>query len=59
MPHAAAVVAAAEGRDVRPLMPRPRLNDDGSIAWEVIDVRDGSVVVSLPSEPAGSEVEGA
>lgn len=59
MPDVAAVLASAEGRDVRPLMPRPRLTDDGSIAWEVIDVRDGSVVVSLPSEPAGSEVEGA
>ena len=40
-------------------MPRPRLEDDGAIAWDVIDVRDGSVVVRLPAEPAGSEVAGA
>jgi len=57
-PDAAAVLAHAPHRDVRPLMPRPRL-DGGVVAWDVIDVRDSSVVVRLPAEPAGSEVEGA
>jgi hypothetical protein len=32
---------------------------DGVIAWDVVDVRDGSVIVRLPAEPAGSEVAGA
>jgi len=59
LPDVAAVLASAADRDVRPLMPRPRLEDDGAIAWDVIDVRDGSVVVRLPAEPAGSEVAGA
>ena len=59
LPDVAAVLASAPGREVRPLMPRPRLEDDGAIAWDVIDVRDGSVVVRLPAEPAGSEVAGA
>jgi hypothetical protein len=40
-------------------MPRPRLGDDGALVWEVIDARDGSVLISLPTEPAGSEVAGA
>lgn len=53
------VLAAAAEREVRPLMPRPRLAEDGAVAWDVIDVRDGAVVISLPSEPAGSEVAGA
>jgi 8-oxo-dGTP pyrophosphatase MutT (NUDIX family) len=53
------VLAAAPSRDVRPLMPRPRLTAEGFLAWDVIDVRDGSVVVALPAEPAGSEVAGA
>jgi hypothetical protein len=35
------------------------LTDDGGIAWDVIDVRDETVIVSLPAEPAGSEVAGA
>lgn len=56
---ARSVMAQAPGRDVRPLMPRPRLADDGALVWEVIDARDGSVLISLPTEPAGSEVAGA
>jgi len=40
-------------------MPRPRFDDDGAIAWDVIDARDNSIVVRLPAEPAGSEVAGA
>ena len=59
MPDIKGVMAAAALRDVRPLMPRPRLDSQGEIAWDVIDVRDGSVMVSLPAEPAGSEVAGA
>ncbi len=59
LPDVATVLASASAREVRPLMPRPRLEDDGAIAWDVIDVRDGSVVVRLPAEPAGSEVAGA
>ena len=59
LPDVATVLASASARDVRPLMPRPRLEDDGAIAWDVIDVSDGSVVVRLPAEPAGSEVAGA
>lgn len=59
LPDVASVLASAAERDVRPLMPRPRREPDGGIAWDVIDVRDGSVVVSLPAEPAGSEVAGA
>jgi 8-oxo-dGTP pyrophosphatase MutT (NUDIX family) len=58
LPDPAAVLASAVDREVRPLMPRPR-EDGGAIAWDVIDVRDDSVVVSLPAEPAGSEVAGA
>jgi len=52
------VLAVAASRDVRPLMPRARLADSGDIVWEIIDVRDGSVVLPLDSEPAGSEVHG-
>jgi 8-oxo-dGTP pyrophosphatase MutT (NUDIX family) len=59
IPDIKGVMAAASLRDVRPLMPRPRLDSQGEIAWDVIDVRDGSVMVSLPAEPAGSEVAGA
>ncbi|MEX1210268.1 MAG: NUDIX hydrolase [Candidatus Nanopelagicales bacterium] len=59
IPDIKGVMAAAALRDVRPLMPRPRLDSQGEIAWDVIDVRDGSVMVSLPAEPAGSEVAGA
>ena len=59
LPDVASVLASAPARDVCPLMPRPRITDDGAIAWEVIDVRDGSVIVRLPAEPAGSEVAGA
>ena len=59
LPDVATVLASAASREVRPLRPRPRLEVDGAIAWDVIDVRDGSVVVRLPAEPAGSEVAGA
>ncbi len=59
LPDVASVLASAGDRDVRPLMPRPRMDADGVIAWDVIDVRDGSVIVRLPAEPAGSEVAGA
>jgi 8-oxo-dGTP pyrophosphatase MutT (NUDIX family) len=59
LPDVSTVLATSLERVVRPLMPRPRLTDDDAIAWEVVDVRDGSVVISLPSEPAGSEVAGA
>ena len=59
LPDVASVLASARDRDVRPLMPRPRMDADGVIAWDVIDVRDGSVIVRLPAEPAGSEVAGA
>lgn len=56
-PDVAAVLAHAPQREVRPLMPRPRVEDD-VVAWDVVDLRDWSVVVRLPAEPAGSEVEG-
>jgi 8-oxo-dGTP pyrophosphatase MutT (NUDIX family) len=59
LPDVATVLATAGERSVRPLMPRPRLDDDGGIAWDVVDMRDESVVVRLPAEPAGSEVAGA
>jgi hypothetical protein len=59
LPDVASVLVSAGDRDVRPLMPRPRMDADGVIAWDVIDVRDGSVIVRLPAEPAGSEVAGA
>jgi len=59
LPDVEAVLASAGTRDVRPLMPRPRFDDDGAVAWDVIDARDGSVIVRLPAEPAGSEVAGA
>lgn len=59
LPDVATVLASAADREVRPLMPRPRFDDQGAIAWDVIDVRDGAVVVRLPAEPAGSEVAGA
>lgn len=53
------LLAAGPAREVRPLMPRPRLDDRGDVAWDVVDARDGSVLVRLPAEPAGSEVAGA
>jgi 8-oxo-dGTP pyrophosphatase MutT (NUDIX family) len=59
LPDVASVVGSAAARDIRPLMPRPRIDRDGTLAWDVIDVRDGAVIVSLPGEPAGSEVAGA
>lgn len=59
LPDVETLIDAAAIRDVRPLMPRPRLLDDGSLTWDVIDVRDGSVVIAMAQEPAGSEVEGA
>lgn len=52
------LVGQAATREVRPLMPRPRLLGDGQLTWDVVDVRDGSVVISMAQEPAGSEVEG-
>jgi len=52
------LIASAGDRDVKPLMPRPRLLDDGEITWDVVDVRDGSTVISMAQEPAGSEVAG-
>jgi len=55
---APSVLAAASSRDVRPLMPRARIDESGDIRWDVIDVRNGSVVLALDSEPAGSEVHG-
>lgn len=55
----ATVLQAAPSREVRPLMPRPRLDEHGEVAWDVVDARDGSVIVRLPAEPAGSEVAGA
>ena len=58
LPDVVSVLTAAASRDVCPLMPRPRLLDDDAIAWDVIDVRDGRVVVALPGEPAGSEEHG-
>lgn len=45
-------------RDVRPLMPRARLADDGSLVWELTNMRDGSVVSPLATAPAGSESRG-
>ena len=53
-----AAMAAAPSRQVRPLLPRPRSLPDGGIGWDLVDARDGSVVVALPSEPAGSEAAG-
>lgn len=55
----AAVLASAPSREVRPLMPRPRFDEQGDVAWDVVDARDGSVLVRLSTEPAGSEVAGA
>ena len=56
---ARSVLAAASSRDVRPLMPRARLDAEGEIRWDIIDVRNGSVILPLDTEPAGSEVHGA
>lgn len=58
MPDVASVLSAAADRDVLPLMPQPRLAVDGDIAWELIDARDGRVVLPLEGEPAGSEEHG-
>ena len=55
---AAEVTELADTRTIRPLMPRPRLTSDGELIWDVVDVRDDSVVISMAQEPAGSEVEG-
>lgn len=50
--------ARAASRTVRPLMPRPRLDDAGRVHWDLIDARDGTVVMEQADEPAGSEVHG-
>jgi hypothetical protein len=39
----AEVLAAAPGRHVRPLMPRPRFDGD-QVRWALVDMRDGSEV---------------
>jgi 8-oxo-dGTP pyrophosphatase MutT (NUDIX family) len=41
----AALLEAAPLREVRPIMPRPFL-DDGVLRWRLVDARDGSVVRS-------------
>ena len=58
LPDVASVLAAAPAREVLPLMPQPRLADDGEIVWELIDARNGRVVLPLSGEPAGSEEHG-
>jgi hypothetical protein len=52
------VLDVAPTREIRPLMPRPRLVEGDQLAWDVVDVRDNSIVLSMAQEPAGSEVEG-
>ena len=52
------VLAAAPLRAVRPLMPHPRLTPEGDLAWDLLDLRSGDVVVALSADPAGSEAEG-
>lgn len=52
------VLEAAATREIRPLMPRPRLLPGDALTWDVVDVRDDSIVISMAQEPAGSEVQG-
>lgn len=53
------VMRAARGRVVQPLLPRPRLRDDGELAWDLVDARDGSIVVAgrmmPPSKAMGTQ----
>lgn len=53
-----AVLAAAPLREVRPLMPHPRLGPGEALEWDLLDLRTGDVVLALAGDPAGSEVEG-
>lgn len=47
----------AGNRVIQPLLPRPRLVGDG-LEWDLVDARDGSLVVPMVSMPAGSEARG-
>ena len=58
VPTVVSAMESASERAVRPLMPRPRSDGAGGIAWDLIDFRDGSVILPLATEPAGSEVHG-
>ena len=53
-----AVLAAAPAREVRPLMPHPRLGPRDALEWDLLDLRSGEVLLALQGDPAGSEVEG-
>ena len=53
----AQVLAAAEQRQVRPYMPRPRMGID-ELIWEVVDARDGTVLWDMGGPPPDSEVRG-
>ncbi|MFM9135701.1 MAG: NUDIX hydrolase [bacterium] len=53
------VLSAAPARVVRPLMPHPRLGAADALEWDLLDLRSGEAVLSLPGAPAGSEAEGA
>lgn len=53
-----AVLAAAPAREVRPLMPHPRLGPRDALEWDLLDLRTGEVVLALQGDPAGSEAEG-
>ncbi len=58
LPSTQYLAEQAAARDVCPLMPRARMSDDGSLMWELTNMRDGSVVVPLATAPAGSESRG-
>jgi 8-oxo-dGTP pyrophosphatase MutT (NUDIX family) len=58
LPSTEYLAEQAAARDIRPLMPRARMSDDGTLVWELTNMRDGSVVWPLTEAPAGSESRG-
>lgn len=54
----AAAIAELAERPVLPLMPAPYRSPDGTLGWQLVNFRTGSVVTKMPAPPAGSEVHG-
>jgi len=59
---AAEVLAAADQREIRPLMPRPRADQGGvslaDLQWVLVDATTGEVLDEMGGPPAGSESRG-
>lgn len=48
-------LAWARSRDFRPLLPRPRVEPDGAVAWDVVDGYTGEVLLRSTRAPASEE----